>query len=493
MDSDLTGFNLLPDEEESEIKNFLLTDNELSDYDPQISNNNVVWSVYDGNDSEIYLYDGSSIIQRTDNETYDSNPQISGNNIVWVGDDGNDSEIYLYDGSSIIQLTDNETYDSNPRISGNNVVWSNYPNYRDRNSHIYLYDGSSTIQLTDNDADDLNPKISGNKVVWSSSNYGSDSEIYLYDGNNIAQLTDNDTNDYNPQISGNNVVWQGYDSTDEEIYLHNGSSIIQLTDNNISDFSPQISGNNIVWVGDDGNDSEIYLYDGSNIIQLTDNDTDDLNPQISGNKVVWSNYPLDRYGDSHIYLYDGSRTTKLTENDTDNSHPHISGNRVVWSGDDGNDAEIYLNLTLDKGIRIEAEDYQEYFDTTPGNNGGVYRNDDVDLESTSDIGGGFNVSWFAEGEWLTYDVDIPKDGIYQLVARVASKLDQPHRLDVSLEEQVTTLSFQGTDGWQSWSNVSSDGINLTAGSHELRLDMGSGFFNFNYIDVIPYVESPLWE
>ena len=32
-----------------------------------------------------------------------------------------------------------------------------------------------------------------------------------------------------------------------------------------------------------------------------------------------------------------------------------------------------------KGIRVEAEDYKNYFDTTPGNTGGAYRNDDVDI------------------------------------------------------------------------------------------------------------------
>jgi hypothetical protein len=73
-----------------------------------ISGNNVVWSGYDGNDYEIYLYDGSSTIQLTDNNSHGrSNPKISGNNLVWAGDDGTNSEISLYNGSSTIQLSDN--------------------------------------------------------------------------------------------------------------------------------------------------------------------------------------------------------------------------------------------------------------------------------------------------------------------------------------------------------------------------------------------------
>ena len=148
----------------------------------------------------------------------------------------------------------------------------------------------------------------------------------------------------------------------------------------------------------------------------------------------------------------------------------------------------YIDLLPVDGIRVEAEYYKDYFDTTHGNTGGAYRHDDVDIEVTTDVGGGFNVGWISEGEWLTYDVDIPKDGSYQIVARVASDLDRSHSLDVALNGQSTSFNFNGTGDWQSWEDVLSGGINLTAGSHELRLDMGSSGFNVNYIDFISSVD-----
>ena len=151
----------------------------------------------------------------------------------------------------------------------------------------------------------------------------------------------------------------------------------------------------------------------------------------------------------------------------------------------------YIDLVPLEVIRVEAEDYKDYFDTTSGNTGGAYRNQDVDIQATSDVGGGFNVGWLAEGEWLTYDVDIPEDGLYQIVTRVASARNQQHNLEVSLDGQISTISFTGTGGWQSWEDVVGEEINLTAGSHELRLDMGSSLFNFNYIDLIPYVDSDI--
>src|SRR5713101_2130023 len=51
--------------------------------------------------------------------------------------------------------------------------------------------------------------------------------------------------------------------------------------------------------------------------------------------------------------------------------------------------------------RIEAEDYDtngpgiSYFDDTPGNSGGVYRADDVDIEVTQDTAGGYDVGWIS--------------------------------------------------------------------------------------------------
>ena len=144
----------------------------------------------------------------------------------------------------------------------------------------------------------------------------------------------------------------------------------------------------------------------------------------------------------------------------------------------------YIDLVTPENIRIEAEDYQNFYDSDYDNQGGAYRNDSVDIEPTKDISGGFNVGWLEPGEWLTYNVDIPDDGNYQVVARVASDFDTSHRLDVSIGEQVTVLNFDGTGGWQSWENVNSDNLYLTAGSYELRLDMGSQGFNINYIDLM---------
>ena len=74
---------------------------------------------------------------------------------------------------------------------------------------------------------------------------------------------------------------------------------------------------------------------------------------------------------------------------------------------------------------IEAEDYDlggegvAYHDTTLGNLGGVYRQDDVDIENTAGLTTP-NVGWIRNGEYLTWTATVGTSGAYTMTARVAS-------------------------------------------------------------------------
>lgn len=139
--------------------------------------------------------------------------------------------------------------------------------------------------------------------------------------------------------------------------------------------------------------------------------------------------------------------------------------------------------------RIEAENYDtngagvSYFDTTPGNSGGVYRADDVDLEACSDAGGGVNLGYVASGEWVNYTLNVATPAVYQVGFRVASA-NGVGNIQVALDglplcSVVTPL----TGGWQTWQTVTISNLVLSAGVHALRLDFQVGGQNLNYIQV----------
>ncbi|MGD1873268.1 MAG: carbohydrate-binding protein, partial [Mastigocoleus sp.] len=136
-------------------------------------------------------------------------------------------------------------------------------------------------------------------------------------------------------------------------------------------------------------------------------------------------------------------------------------------------------------IRIEAEDYNSYSDSSNGNEGGAYRSDNVDIESTSDVGGGYNVGWIESGESLTYNFNVTESGTYKLVSRVASARSGDHSFQVSIAGQETRLNLINTGGWQNWKNVeSTQNFTLNAGSNTLRVDMIGDLFNINYFDLV---------
>jgi beta-glucosidase len=141
--------------------------------------------------------------------------------------------------------------------------------------------------------------------------------------------------------------------------------------------------------------------------------------------------------------------------------------------------------------KIEAEDYDvggegvAYHDTTPGNEGGEYRSDDVDVQSTTDVGGGYNVGWGDKGEWLEYTVDVASGGQYDIQVRVASAaVSGTLHVEFDGVDVTGPMIFVGTGDWQKWTSVFARRVSLTAGQHTMRLSMNSGAFNVNWVSFI---------
>lgn len=147
----------------------------------------------------------------------------------------------------------------------------------------------------------------------------------------------------------------------------------------------------------------------------------------------------------------------------------------------------FVEASAASQIHLEAENYKNAYDITPGNAGGIYRRDlDVDIENTNDFGGGYNITEIKAGEWLSYELNIPENGFYDVVARVASGgSGQKEIKTVINNEQERILSFAPTGGYQIWTDAIATGLSLSAGINQLRLDMLTDDFNLNYIKLIP--------
>ena len=517
-----------------------ITDNDRGDYDPQISGNNIVWSSYDGYDEEIYLYNGSEVVQLTDDDLSDYSPRIDGDNITWMRYGENDSEIYLNYAPNLDPGTINgykwHDLNQNGVFETDESGIEGWTIYLDSNQNGQLDDGE-TSTVTDADgfysftdlgfgtytvAEQAEPRWKQTyptavEYAWQDSKQpdgatynwvdisGVGTQLNLGDDESVSVTLPFDFNFYGEVNNTVNISSNGYLTFDDNgtEYYNTGITQSYSLSNFIApfwdDLNPGYSGA-IYHHYDAAGDRFIVQYqdvaryevenaltfqailnaDGSIVYQY-DNMSATVNSSTvglenpDGNKglqIVYNNNNESPYIENGLAI----EFTPIDSFDTTDSHEvSVAAGETVSDINFGN----YL-----EALRIETEDYDDYYDSTPGNIGGGYRDDDVDLDVSGDVGGGYTVGWIESGEWLTYNVDVPEDGTYQVVARIASNFDTAHSLDVAIDGQSTTVEFGSTGGWQAWEDAAGGTLDLTAGSHELRVDMGSSGFNVNYLDLV---------
>jgi hypothetical protein len=151
---------------------------------------------------------------------------------------------------------------------------------------------------------------------------------------------------------------------------------------------------------------------------------------------------------------------------------------------------------------FEAENFDQggplvaYYDTTAGNSGGAYRSTDVDIEMTSDAGGGYNVSKTRAGEWLKYTVNVGATTSYQLETRVANiGTGGKFHVEVDGTDKTGPIVVPDTGGWQNWQTITTAGIPLAAGVRVIRVVFDTvassgGVGNYNWFRLVAATPPP---
>lgn len=139
-----------------------------------------------------------------------------------------------------------------------------------------------------------------------------------------------------------------------------------------------------------------------------------------------------------------------------------------------------------QAVVYQAESYTGFYDTTPGNSGSVFRNDAVDIEATTDSGGGYNVGWIEANEWLVYGgLSIPTSGSYIIRMRVASPSGATAAVDLNGGSiPLSDFAIPATGGWQNWTTVTRT-VNINAGTYNLGVFARTAGWNFNWIEIVP--------
>lgn len=200
--------------------------------------------------------------------------------------------------------------------------------------------------------------------------------------------------------------------------------------------------------------SDFEIFVDGNSIPITAVEIDANNPRII-------NFAVD-------YILKSTETIKIS----------YSGNQVTAT--DGTTLEHFtledvkntLNFVHQIPGRIQAED----FDFQSG----------VELETTTDIGGGQNIGYLDIGDYLDYEINITSEGMYHVDYRTAAQWGtgglQLQLIDASGNVNIiSNPTFSSTGGWQSWATTS-EVVQFPKGRFTMRILITQAPFNMNWID-----------
>jgi hypothetical protein len=123
-------------------------------------------------------------------------------------------------------------------------------------------------------------------------------------------------------------------------------------------------------------------------------------------------------------------------------------------------------------IKVEAEDFVSM-------NG-------IQLEATTDDGGGQNVGWIDNNDSLTYEANITASGYYDIAYRIASTATASLTLQQG-NNSFPVQSIPNTGDWQNWQTVSQT-VFLIAGIQPLTVTANASNWNLNWFALTPTEE-----
>ncbi|HWK03612.1 MAG TPA: carbohydrate-binding protein [Puia sp.] len=93
----------------------------------------------------------------------------------------------------------------------------------------------------------------------------------------------------------------------------------------------------------------------------------------------------------------------------------------------------------------------------------------IGTESTSDAGGGMDVGWIDNGDWLKYEVNVASAGVYTVAARVATP-NANARFQIRLGDGtlLNNVNLPNTGGTQKWQTITTT-VTLPAGIQTVQI------------------------
>ncbi len=200
---------------------------------------------------------------------------------------------------------------------------------------------------------------------------------------------------------------------------------------------------------------------------------------MKSNGISHANWSVSDKAEGASVVASGTGVSGLTSNNLTSTGIYIKDIIKNWNNTGGGDPTPPVDQCIGNGVStntiIQAEDFCEQLGTQ--------------TEPTLDNGGGLNIGYIDNNDYLRYRVNIPSTGTYQIKYRVASIVNTGELQFKEGNTILKTSSIPNTGNWQSWTTINTE-INLTQGTKTIELYAKSGKFNINWFQISPAATNP---
>jgi endoglucanase len=286
--------------------------------------------------------------------------------------------------------------------------------------------------------------------------------------------------------------------------------------NSIKNFINIREKNNVpLWMGESGENSNVWIKDAITLFE--------------SNQIGWALWPLKKIGLNNPFeismnpgyqkIIDfwrgkGEKPSadeafkalmQLTENvKAENTFYHSDYIDALFRQQHTNQTKSYKEKVIVSKAVIYAADYDlgrngfAYYDKDTAdfhvstnkrgkwNDGGVYRNDGVDIITCNDdITNGYCVTSIQTDEWMKYTVNVKSKGDYELSARIASD-NADGKISILLNNKplAAVINLPNTGSFTKWQTVSLQNVTLVKGYNTIIIKANNSGFNLNYLELI---------
>jgi len=284
----------------------------------------------------------AQIQQLTDNRYSERFPFAGKDYLMWAGFDGNDSEIYLYNiiRKQFRQLTQNEYMDIQPVLSENYAAWLTLtPDYNEI-SLCNLQD-FNTEKLPIENKYIYSLVITDRAVAWLDSSK-KETTIHVYDLLKKKTTAIYQTNHKLQHLVMHSefLAWERWEGTNVQIQTFHLPTKRVSSPVELPGWNPHLDEKYLTW---QGNNFTIYLYDlrRRKLLEVTPNGED---PKVGNNQIIFHGGNFNSY-DVFCYNILTHQVTQIANTGPSFYDLHFSPPNIIWRSFDGTDYEIFsLNI-----------------------------------------------------------------------------------------------------------------------------------------------------